>query len=65
MKDVHRDPVEVGVAKPTNPDRVSRINIQKHARMTFHGRVLVVRRHATRPRVAAAEAAGVPTRTAL
>ena len=57
---------EVGVVKPTNPEPEPRMNIHKNARMTIHGRALLVSRVLDdRWRVVdAAAAAGVSQRTA-
>jgi transposase InsO family protein len=57
---------EAGVASPTNPEPEPRMNVHKHARMTMHGRALLVSRILDeRWRVAgAAEAAGISVRTA-
>ena len=57
---------EAGVAKPTNPDRSTRMNVHQHARMTVHGRALLVSRIRQEGwRVMdAARAAGVSERTA-
>ncbi|PXW52260.1 transposase IS481 family protein, partial [Chelatococcus asaccharovorans] len=67
MKVVHPGPgCEAGVAKPTNPDRSARMNMHENARMTVHGRVLLVNRIVAGGwRVAdAARAAGISERTA-
>ena len=57
---------EAVVTTLTSPDRQTRMNVHKNARMTHHGRVLLVRRvRQERWRVAdAAEAADISTRTA-
>jgi transposase InsO family protein len=66
MKVVHPGQgCEIGVAKPTNPEPEPRMNIHKNARMTVHGRVLLVERIEAGWRVAdAASAAGVSERSA-
>jgi transposase InsO family protein len=67
MKVVHPEQgCEVGVAKPANPEPEPRMNIHKNARMTVHGRALLIARIEVEGwRVAkAAEAAGVSQRTA-
>jgi transposase InsO family protein len=67
MKVVHPElGCEAEVAKPTNPESEPRMNTHKNARMTVHGRALLVKRiedegwHVA----AAAAAAGVSERTA-
>lgn len=67
MKVVHPGPgCEAGVAKPTNPDLSARMDMHENARMTFHGRVPLVKRVREGSwRVAdAAEAAGISIRAA-
>ncbi len=57
---------EAGVAKPTNPDRSTRMNVHQHIRMTVHGRALLVKRIEEEGwrTAAAARASGVSVRTA-
>jgi len=67
MKVVHPEHgCEAGVAKPTSPESEPRMNTHKNARMTVHGRALLVERVTIEGwRVAdAAAAAGVSERTA-
>jgi len=67
MKVVHPERgCEAGVSKPTSPESEPRMNAHKNARMTVHGRALLVKRVTVEGwRVAdAAAAAGVSVRTA-